>query len=388
MARASLTDSIRRLDTLLSKWGTEAKPTPKNIRSFLFRLRKSLQAIQDSQPSPKLEATITKLNGKIADFEAKIADRDQLLATASAKIDRLETENKEREKKERGADLPDQQWELLRILEPEDVNLTLFPDILQSVSFPADEVAWHLGQLRGLQPPLADFTLNASDAHMWFRTHEGNKRVIARRRANISERLPEIFEKVLLTIYEADGGKGINTAGIAFVHDITEDLALSYGERLREPGFVTQHLTGVGIVFKAHPDGIEYIKTHHLIEKQQDERKRIEEERRLPVPDELSEPRRRKFPDLPELEERILEILKGKDDGVSEDIIHIRLEGSMQLEGAGKQITLAKVKHILRTQLKPKRFATYDSMEATYGTGHTWFITESGNEYFSERGRL
>lgn len=274
MARKSLTKAIEELVNSLDKNPLAEARTLKNPVMALLPLAKVLE---DGEAIREAEAKVTSLEEQVSNLELQVQ-------TANSEINRFRAEEKERKKKD--ADLPDQQWELLRILEPENLGLIHLPDILQSVSFPADEVAWHLGQLKGLQ--LADFTHNASDQQMWFRTHEGNRRAIARRRANISERLPEIFEKVLVTIHEA-GSNGINTAGIVFMHDISEDLALSYGQRLRELGFVTQHYTGIGIVFKQHPDGVEYIKTHRLIEKKYDERKRIEEERRLPDPDELPE---------------------------------------------------------------------------------------------------
>ena len=250
MAKKSLTKAIESLVDSLDALPAEFRQKFKQETMTVLTLAK---ALEDGSAVSEAEAKITSLEQQIANLEIQLKE-------SNAEAERFREEQRKRDDKNR--DLPQEQWDLLRILEPQNLGSIYLPDILQSVSFPDDEVAWHLEQLRGLQ--LADFTHSASHQQKWFRTHEGNKRVIARRRANISERLPEIFEKVLVTIHKS-GSDGINTAGIVLWHDITEALALSYGQRLRELGFATQHYTGLGIVFRQHPDGLEYLKTYDLI---------------------------------------------------------------------------------------------------------------------------
>ena len=88
----------------------------------------------------------------------------------------------------------------------------------------------------------------------------------------------------------------------------------------------------------------------------------------------------KKYSDLSEIEESILEMLIGEDEGVNERLIH------QSLEDNGVKITLNKVIWILETSLK--RFVDYDPGEPTYGTGNTWFIADAGREYFAERDKL
>jgi hypothetical protein len=86
----------------------------------------------------------------------------------------------------------------------------------------------------------------------------------------------------------------------------------------------------------------------------------------------------RKYPDLPILEETILAMMVGENEGVPEELIH------ESLKRKGETVTFEKVKYILRTSLDKKwGYAFCDDEEATYGGGNTWFITERGTEYFA-----
>jgi hypothetical protein len=91
----------------------------------------------------------------------------------------------------------------------------------------------------------------------------------------------------------------------------------------------------------------------------------------------------RKYPDLPDIEERMLAMMIGENEGVREEFIHGSLENLWRVT-----ITLEKVKWLLKTSLKDKGFAYYDPEEATYGMGYSWFITDRGTEYFAERNKL
>ena len=73
-------------------------------------------------------------------------------------------------------------------------------------------------------------------------------------------------------------------------------------------------------------------------------------------------------------------MMVGKEDGVQERTIHAVLARE------GKQISLEKVKYLLRSELG--RFCLHDPDEATFGGTYTWFINDAGTEYFAERDKL
>lgn len=93
-------------------------------------------------------------------------------------------------------------------------------------------------------------------------------------------------------------------------------------------------------------------------------------------------PRTKKYANLPEIEEAMLLMMIGEDEGINEEVIH------GQLQHSGVQISFEMVKFTLRQMEKRTRFCHHDPMEATYGTGHTWGIMPTGLEYFAERGKL
>lgn len=97
----------------------------------------------------------------------------------------------------------------------------------------------------------------------------------------------------------------------------------------------------------------------------------------------VEEAPKRKYPDLPDIEERMLAVMVGEDEGVHEEFI---IHNSLQRQGV--KITLEKVKWLLKTSLKAKGFADFGDEEGTYGAGNTWFITDRGIEYFAEREKL
>jgi len=88
----------------------------------------------------------------------------------------------------------------------------------------------------------------------------------------------------------------------------------------------------------------------------------------------------RKYPDLPPLEEAILWMLIGEDEGVNERFVH------SELERQHVKISLEKVKLILEKKLEG--FAFYNPEDGTYGQGTTWFATDAAREYFDERDKL
>lgn len=90
----------------------------------------------------------------------------------------------------------------------------------------------------------------------------------------------------------------------------------------------------------------------------------------------------RKHADLSGIEERILAMMIGQNEGENEEAIHATLE-----RGGGVKITLPKVIYLL-CGMEKKGLCNHDPMEATYGTGHTWFLSNGGTEYFAERDKL
>lgn len=87
----------------------------------------------------------------------------------------------------------------------------------------------------------------------------------------------------------------------------------------------------------------------------------------------------KKFADLSESEEIILEMLKS--GGLSEDILHIRLIA------LGSRISIEKTVYVLRG-MKEKGFVNYNPDEQTYGQRHTWWMTDAGTDYLAERDKL
>lgn len=246
------------------------------IKAALVKLARVAEAQESGAATRKANAKIARLETALEKAEtvqeesataleqsnAEIGNLKGELQTMQAEIEAFRAEQKEREKKD--ADLPNEQVELLRILQPKSLGMMQLSEILESISLREDEAVWHLGQLKKLT--LADFSHHSIGYEIWYRTELGNAQVIARRLADRGD-LPDIAEKILAELSppgRAPGRADLTAAGIAFLFSITEDLALSYLERLRGAGFAIRAYTSKGTLWSRHPDGTEYLKTKRL----------------------------------------------------------------------------------------------------------------------------
>jgi hypothetical protein len=173
---------------------------------------------------------------------------------------------------------------------------------------------------------------------------------------------PEQF-RILSALPSEHGGSWLRIDEVAHAVQMRLDETEIHLDRLKKAGLaVSRYNAFDALIWHRTIPGSEYVLAKRL----------AGEEQTLP----------RKYPDLPNIEESMLAMMTGESEGVAEELIH------NSLERKGETITLEKVKWVLRTSLDKKGFATYDPDEATYGTGHTWFITDRGTEYFAERDKL
>jgi hypothetical protein len=260
MAKKNCQSVAERINALINRLADKPAPSFGDLKGELNEILVLAKLLENSTAIRDAEAKIVVLESALEKSDAALEKSNAENVEFKKELEAFREEQKKRDKE--NSDLPDQQWELLRILEPKDVEKMTFPEILAVTSLPADEVALHLGQLKHFG--LADFLYNASDQEMWFRTREGNMRVIARRKVNITERLPEMVERVL-SILNDGGSQWVEAAKIAFLLDIDENMVSGHLERLRELGFANRKYTNAGTFFQRHPDGLEYLRAHGLV---------------------------------------------------------------------------------------------------------------------------
>jgi len=171
--------------------------------------------------------------------------------------------------------------------------------------------------------------------------------------------IPPIQFKILARLPKEDGGGSwLRIDEIARSLNIPPDEAEVHLNKLERAGLGTQRHN----VWHRSMSGNELVLA-----------KRLAGEEQTPA---------RKYPELPDIEERMLAVMIGESEGVGEEYIH----KYVLIDGV--EITLEKVKWLLKASLKTKGFADYDPEEGTYGAGYTWFITDRGTEYFFERDKL
>jgi hypothetical protein len=344
MAKKRLTTAIEKLVNSLDSLPPEFRQKFKQEAMAILPLSK---ALEDGSAICQAETQITSLEEQIAKLELQLNESNK-------EVEAFRAEQKEREKKD--ADLPKEQVELLRILQPESLGLMPLSEILDSISLREDEVVWHLGKLKELK--LADFSHHAIGYQIWYRTELGNIQVIARRMAERGD-LPDIAEKILAELSppgRAPGRADWTAAQIAFLVDISEDLALSYLERLHGAGFAIRAYTSKGTLWSRHPDGTEYLKAKRLAGEEQK--------------------KRYKHADLPPIQHEILLLIAaGQDDGANENGIAEAL----------KQ-TLGLIRFNLK-ELEALDMAA-DPGEPDYGAGRVYYLRDTGAEYLAERDQL
>lgn len=160
-----------RLDALIDSLGSANKPTPLEIRNKLFPIAIEVEELENSQTLAEKDATIAALKEENENLNVA-------LQTANAEIDRFRKEEKKRE--EKNADLPDDQFKILKALPSESDGFVGGKSIASHLGIDTGDVDVHLSQLREL-----GYAFNVG--YQWQRTIDGNRHIMAKRLAGEEE---------------------------------------------------------------------------------------------------------------------------------------------------------------------------------------------------------
>jgi hypothetical protein len=147
---------------------------------------------------PDLAKENETLNAELQLLKTNQASEMDVLRT---KLDALLKEQADAKKKD--AEIPEDQMEILRSLEPEEIRASELSSIRKYVELPDDEIINHLNLLVKFGRAGQTFD-GAIGKKVWFRTDEGNRLVIGWRKEHKrpkSKKLPEAQEEILRMLY-------------------------------------------------------------------------------------------------------------------------------------------------------------------------------------------
>jgi hypothetical protein len=210
---------------LLSEWISGiylGKSLPdKGEFSRMSQIAKEFEAGEMGESFRNLAAQISALQDENENLQA---ERDRLIDSLKAKngeyeriMKQLSALERQKEEEANPAKLPNEQWKILALLQPEAIRTIPALKVYQKIrSIPPDEIEWHLRKLKELKYAGSFRDVFQAESEVWFRTELGNRIIIARRRAGeeVSESphrkydpLTDVEEEILICLKSEKEGQ-------------------------------------------------------------------------------------------------------------------------------------------------------------------------------------